>query len=201
MMVLLIFWLIEYFACRNRSNFRPKFHKKATSGNTGLNFVLNSALLMSEFFIEMKTMEKISPVLPEVAFTWNFGRKFDPFLHAKYSINQKIKSTIILYTENITLYPEHEQAALLFLWAQVERSSRFSLKSASWASLAIFTEERKLSAAQILNLKILSCSKIQQISLIFWKENGLISLKMAKTAKFMGKEPILSLNMLLFFKC
>ena len=104
MMVLLIFRLIEYFACRNRSNFRPKFHKKATSGNTGINFVLNSALLMSLFSLERKTMEKNSPVLPEVAFTWNFGWKFDRFLHGKYSINRKIKSTIIFYTENVTLY-------------------------------------------------------------------------------------------------
>ena len=49
-------------------------------------------------------MEKISPVLPEVAFSWNFGRKFNRSLHAKYSINQKIKSTIIFDMENATLY-------------------------------------------------------------------------------------------------
>ena len=41
-----------------------------------------------------------------------------------------------------------------------ERRSRFSLKSASWAPLVIFIEERKMSAAQILNLKVLYYSKI-----------------------------------------
>ena len=58
MMVVLIFRLVEYFACSNRSNFRPKFQEKATSGNTGLKFVSTSALLMSVLIPEMKIIKK-----------------------------------------------------------------------------------------------------------------------------------------------
>ena len=66
---------------------------------------------------------------------------------------------------------EHERAALneRRSRARVKRRSRFSLKSASWAPLAIFMEERKLNAAQILNLKVLNRSKIKQIPLLFAK--------------------------------
>ena len=153
MMVLLIFWLIEYFVCRNGSNFRPKFHKKATSGNTGLNFVLNSALLMSEFFIEMKTMENICPVLPEVAFTWNFGRKFDRFLHGKYSINRKIKSTIIFYMENATLNQmiSHFDFLVGTLLTHPRLSSRYNLINAiEYILISWFIEPSTFSLTNIL---------------------------------------------------
>ena len=100
MMVLLIFQLIEYFACSSQSNFWPNFHEKAASGNTELIFSIN-------FFSGISTeisRANLSPVLPEVAFSWNFGRKFDRLLHAKYSINQKIKSTIMFKTKNTIVY-------------------------------------------------------------------------------------------------
>ena len=68
----------------------------------------------------------------------------------------------------------------------------------SRAPLVIFIEERELSAAQSLSLKILYYSNIQQISLLSCKENVQTPLKMTKMAKFRGKEPVISLNMLLF---
>ena len=57
----------------------------------------------------------------------------------------------------------------------------------------IFIEERKMSAAQILNLQVLYYSKIQQISSHFSKENDLPALKMTKMA-IRGKSPILPLK-------
>ena len=56
------------------------------------------------FIAEMQIMEKLSPVLPEMAFSWNFHQNFDSFIHAEFSINQNMESTIILYIEIITLY-------------------------------------------------------------------------------------------------
>ena len=56
---------------------------------------------------------------------------------------------------------------------------------AHWVALVIFIEERKMSAAQILNLKI------QQTPLLFSKENVIPAMKMRKMAKFRRKEPIL----------
>ena len=50
---------------------------------------------MPVFIPEMQIMEKLSPVLPEVAFSWNFHQNFDTFIHAEFSINQKMKTTII----------------------------------------------------------------------------------------------------------
>ena len=79
----------------NGSNFQPKFHVKATSGNTGLIFsivfisIKNSDISRAEF----KT--KLSPVLPEVAISRIFHQNFDMFIHAEFSINQKIESTVI----------------------------------------------------------------------------------------------------------
>ena len=51
---------------------------------------------MPVFIPEMQIMEKLSPVLPDVAFSWNFHQNFDMFIHAEFSINQKMESTIIL---------------------------------------------------------------------------------------------------------
>ena len=59
---------------------------------------------MSVFLPEMQNMEILSPVLPEVAFSWNFHQNFDRSIHAEFSINQKIESTIIIYIENTTSY-------------------------------------------------------------------------------------------------
>ena len=95
MMAFSIFWLIENSVWINVSKFWWKFHEKATSGNTGLKFFLESALLMPVFIPEMQIMEKLSPVLPEVTFLWNFHQNFDTFIHAEFSINQKMKTTII----------------------------------------------------------------------------------------------------------
>ena len=73
--------------------------------------------------------------------------------------------------------------------------------SAELSAAFDFHRRRELSAAQILSLKILYCSKIWQISLIFCKENILTPLKLTKTAKFRSRELILSLNKLFFLKC
>ena len=51
----------------------------------------------------------------------------------------------------------------------------------------IFIEERKMSAAKILNLKVLFYSKIQQISVHFSEENDLQGLKMTEMTKFRSK--------------
>ena len=65
--------------------------------------------------------------------------------------------------------PEHERVALnerlswtplVFSRARVERHSFFEKWALSWAPLAIFIEERELSASQILSLKTFFCSKI-----------------------------------------
>ena len=103
-MVLLIFRLIEYFACSNQSNFWPKFHENATSGNAGLIFFIIFTSGIKTDISRAKFFTKLCPVLPEVAFSWNFGQNFDWLLHAKYSINQKIKSTIMLNTKNTIVY-------------------------------------------------------------------------------------------------
>ena len=50
---------------------------------------------MSVFIPEMQIMEKLSPVLPEVAYSQNFHKEFDIFIHAEYFINEKMESTII----------------------------------------------------------------------------------------------------------
>ena len=55
---------------------------------------------MPVFIPEMQIMEKLSPVLPEVAFSCNFHQNFDSFIHYEFLINQKMESTIILYIEN-----------------------------------------------------------------------------------------------------
>ena len=59
---------------------------------------------MSVFIPDMQKMEKLSPVLPEMAFSWNFHQNFDRFIHAEFSIDRKMESTIILYIENTTSY-------------------------------------------------------------------------------------------------
>ena len=51
---------------------------------------------MSVFIPEMQIMEKLSPVLPEVAISRSFHQNFGRFIHAEFSINQKMESTIIL---------------------------------------------------------------------------------------------------------
>ena len=61
-------------------------------------------MLMPVFIPEMQIMEKLSPVLPVVAFSWNFHQNFDTFIHAEFSINQKMESAIILCIENTTSY-------------------------------------------------------------------------------------------------
>ena len=43
----------------------------------------------------MQIIEKLSPVLPEVAISRNFHQNFDKFIDAEFSINQKMESTII----------------------------------------------------------------------------------------------------------
>ena len=43
-------------------------------------------------------------MLPEVAFSWNFHQNFDTFIHAEFSINQKMEKAIIFYIENTTSY-------------------------------------------------------------------------------------------------
>ena len=52
-------------------------------------------------------------MLPEVAFSWNFHQNFDSFIHAEFSINQKMESTIILYIENTCIVLDDQQ--FLFL--------------------------------------------------------------------------------------
>ena len=104
MMVFFIFWWIENSAWINVSNFWWKFHEKATSGNTGLNFSMICILRVNTGRSRADSKKKLSPVLPEVAFSWNFHQNFDTFIHAKFSINQKMESIIILCIENTTSY-------------------------------------------------------------------------------------------------
>ena len=40
-------------------------------------------------------MEKLSPVLPEVTFSQNVQQNFDMFIHAEFTINQKMETTFI----------------------------------------------------------------------------------------------------------
>ena len=51
---------------------------------------------MPVFIPEMQIMEKLTPVLPEMAFSKNFHQNFDRFIHAEFLTNQKMESTIIL---------------------------------------------------------------------------------------------------------
>ena len=59
---------------------------------------------MSVFIPKLQIMEKSSPVLPEVTFSQILHQNFDMFIHAEFSINQEMESTIILYIENTTSY-------------------------------------------------------------------------------------------------
>ena len=59
---------------------------------------------MPVFIPKMQIMEKLSQVLPEVAFSQNFYQNFHSFIHAEFSINQKMESTITPYIENTTSY-------------------------------------------------------------------------------------------------
>ena len=66
----------------------------------------------------------------------------------------KMEVKLLLIDGAQSMSERRSWAPLVFSRARVERRSRFSLKSASWAPLVIFIEERKMSAAQILNFKV-----------------------------------------------
>ena len=48
---------------------------------------------MPVFIPEMQIMEKLSQVLPDLAFSENFHQNFDGFIHDEFSINQKMEGT------------------------------------------------------------------------------------------------------------
>ena len=50
---------------------------------------------MSVFIPEMQIMEKLSPVLSEETFSQNLNQNFDMFIHAEFSVIEKMESTTI----------------------------------------------------------------------------------------------------------
>ena len=62
-----------------------------------------SSVYVSLYFWIVNNEEKRSSVTRS-GFSWNFGRKFERFLHQKYLINQKIKTTIMFNSKNTTMY-------------------------------------------------------------------------------------------------
>ena len=77
--------------------------------------------------------------------TWNknlYSLMNFKFWFCSCELHNVTRLKLIFLWKSWLLGAEHERAPLVFPRARVERRSRFSLKSASWAPLVIFLEER-----------------------------------------------------------